>query len=123
MVCCIYPFNIDIRFQMVFQKDYNHIRYILLDERKRYNTFKADDADVDLTPRWLIFSHQGITGYRIFSAGKLIKSGVVFLHNKIILIDASGLTPRVRLIREGLIHRIEELKEEKRLCEAFFQIP
>lgn len=94
MVCCIYPFNIDKRFQTVFGKDKPYLRYILLDARKAYNTFKTDDRDVEVVAGSYIESDfdqwAGET-----SAGKLIKSGVNFLHNKIILIDPMGDVPIV----------------------------
>ena len=48
MVCCIYPFNIDKRFQLVFGEDKPYLRYILLDARKGYNTFQTNDRDVEV---------------------------------------------------------------------------
>ena len=48
MVCCIYPFNIDQRFQKVFKEDKPYLRYILLDARQGYNTFKTNDRDVEV---------------------------------------------------------------------------
>lgn len=94
MVCCIYPFNIDKRFQSVFQEDKPYIRYILLDERKGYNTFQTNDKDVEVVAGAYIKSPVD-NWVSETSAGKLIKSGVDFLHNKIILIDPLGQTPVV----------------------------
>ena len=94
MVCCIYPFNIDKRFQEVFKKDKTYLRYILLDERRDYNTFKTDDKDVEVTAGAYIKSP--VDNWVVeTSAGKLIKSGVDFLHNKIILVDPLGDVPIV----------------------------
>ncbi len=94
MVCCIYPFNIDQCFQTVFQKDKDYLRYILLDERRAYNSFKTDDKDVEITAGAYIKSP--VDNWVVeTSAGKLIKTGVDFLHNKIILIDPLGEVPVV----------------------------
>ena len=94
MVCCIYPFNIDKRFQKVFQEDKPFIRYILLDSHKDYNTFQTNDKDVEVTAgsyirtpvdQWL----------KETSSGKIIKSGIDYVHNKIILIDPLSSSPVV----------------------------
>ncbi len=94
MVCTIYPFNIDKRFQVVFEEDKPYIRYILLDERRGYNTFQTDDKDVEVTAGAYIKSEidQWVSET---NAGKIIKSGVDYLHNKIILIDPLGDIPIV----------------------------
>lgn len=94
MVCCIYPFNIDKRFQTVFGKDKPYLRYILLDARKAYNTFKTNDRDVEVVAGSYIHSDLDQWAAET-SAGKLIKTGVDFLHNKIILVDPLGDVPIV----------------------------
>ncbi|MEO8345747.1 MAG: phospholipase D-like domain-containing protein [Betaproteobacteria bacterium] len=94
MVCCIYPFNIDKRFQAVFVKDKPYLRYILLDARRSFNTFKTDDHDVEIVAGAYIQSQIDQWAAET-SAGKLIKSGVDFLHNKIILVDPLGDVPVV----------------------------
>lgn len=94
MVCCIYPFNIDKRFQSVFGKDQSYLRYILLDSRKSYNKFKTNDRDVEVVAGSYIHSDFDQWAAEK-SSGSLIKSGVDFLHNKIILIDPLGETPIV----------------------------
>jgi phosphatidylserine/phosphatidylglycerophosphate/cardiolipin synthase-like enzyme len=94
MVCCIYPFNIDKRFQTVFQKDKDYIRYILLDKRMKYNTFQTNDKDVEVTAGAAIKTTVD-NWVKEPTAGQIIKSGVDFLHNKIILIDPLGVTPIV----------------------------
>lgn len=94
MVCCIYPFNVDKRFQKVFQGDKDYIRYILLDKRAKFNTFKTDDKDVEVTAGAYI--HSPVDNWvGETSAGKLIKTGIDFLHNKIILVDPLGDIPIV----------------------------
>jgi len=94
MVCCIYPFNIDKRFQAVFQEDKPYIRYILLDKRMKSNTFTTNDKDVEVTAGSMIKADidQWVTE---INAGKIIKGGINYLHNKIILIDPLGNTPIV----------------------------
>jgi len=94
MVCCIYPFNVDKRFQTVFQEDKDYLRYILLDARKAYNTFKTNDRDVEVTAGSYIPSDLDQWAGET-NAGKLIKSGVNYLHNKLILIDPLGDVPIV----------------------------
>ena len=94
MVCCIYPFNIDKRFQAVFVEDKPYLRYILLDARKAFNTFKTDDHDVEVVAGAYIQSNIDQWAAET-SSGKLIKSGVNFLHNKIILVDPLGDVPIV----------------------------
>ena len=94
MVCCIYPFNVDKRFQAVFQGDKAYLRYILLDKRAKYNTFQTDDKDVEVTAGAYI--HSAVDNWvGETSAGKLIKTGIDFLHNKLILIDPLGEIPIV----------------------------
>jgi phosphatidylserine/phosphatidylglycerophosphate/cardiolipin synthase-like enzyme len=87
MVCCIYPFNIDKKFQAVFKEDKPFIRYILLDTHKSYNTFQTDDKDVEVTAGSYIKSPVD-QWLRETSSGKLFYSGIDYVHNKIILIDA-----------------------------------
>jgi hypothetical protein len=94
MVCCIYPFNIDQRFQTVFKLDKPYIRYILLDQRSKSNTFVTDDKDVEVTAGAYIKSPVDQWASET-SAGKIIHSGVDYVHNKIILIDALGADPIV----------------------------
>jgi len=94
MVCCIYPFNVDKRFQAVFGKDKPYLRYILLDARRAFNTFKTNDRDVEVVAGAYIQSNIDQWAAET-SAGKLIKSGVDFLHNKIILVDPLGDVPIV----------------------------
>jgi phosphatidylserine/phosphatidylglycerophosphate/cardiolipin synthase-like enzyme len=94
MVCCIYPFNIDKRFQAVFKEDKNYIRYILLDKHSESNTFQTNDKDVEVVAGAYI--HSPIDNWvGETDAGKLIKTGIDFLHNKIILIDPLGEVPTV----------------------------
>jgi phosphatidylserine/phosphatidylglycerophosphate/cardiolipin synthase-like enzyme len=94
MVCCIYPFNIDKRFQTVFQEDKPYIRYILLDQRSKSNTFVTNDKDVEVTAGSYIKSAVDQWASET-SAGKIIHSGVDYVHNKIILIDALSASPIV----------------------------
>jgi len=94
MVCCIYPFNVDKRFQQVFGEDKPYLRYILLDARKSYNTFKTNDRDVEVVAGSYIDSDFDQWAAEK-SSGSLFKSGVNFLHNKIILIDPLGDVPLV----------------------------
>jgi phosphatidylserine/phosphatidylglycerophosphate/cardiolipin synthase-like enzyme len=94
MVCCIYPFNIDKRFQEVFQKDKPYIRYILLDSHSKYNTFQTNDRDVEVTAGSYIKSPVD-QWVRETYAGKIIYSGIDYVHNKIILIDALSAKPIV----------------------------
>ncbi len=94
MVCCIYPFNIDKRFQQVFGEDKSYLRYILLDTRKGYNTFTTNDRDVEVVAGSYIQS--GIDQWAAEkTAGSLFEPGVDFVHNKIILIDPLGEVPTV----------------------------
>jgi len=94
MVCCIYPFNIDQRFQAVFKEDKPFIRYIILDTRKDYNTFQTNDRDVEVTTGAYISSPVdqwvGET-----SSGNIIYRGIDYVHNKIILIDPLTAKPIV----------------------------
>ena len=94
MVCCIYPFNIDRRFQAVFKKDEPFIRYILLDSHKSYNAFQTDDKDVEVAAGSYIKSpiDQWV---KETSSGQLISHGVDYLHNKFILIDPLSPAPIV----------------------------
>jgi len=94
MVCCIYPFNIDKRFQKVFGENKPYIRYILLDARKAYNRFQTNDRDVEVVAGSYIDSDFDQWAAEK-SAGSLFEAGVNFLHNKIILIDPLGDIPIV----------------------------
>jgi phosphatidylserine/phosphatidylglycerophosphate/cardiolipin synthase-like enzyme len=94
VVCCIYPFNIDKRFQKVFQEDKPYIRYILLDSHKDYNTFQTNDKDVEVTAGSYIKSPVDQWMKETYS-GAIIKRGIDYVHNKIILIDALSGSPTV----------------------------
>jgi phosphatidylserine/phosphatidylglycerophosphate/cardiolipin synthase-like enzyme len=94
MVCCIYPFNIDKRFQTVFGEDKPYLRYILLDARKGYNKFQTNDRDVEVVAGSYIDSDFDQWAAEK-SSGSLFESGVNFLHNKIILVDPLGQVPIV----------------------------
>jgi hypothetical protein len=94
MVCCIYPFNIDKRFQAVFQEDKPFIRYILLDSHKAYNTFSTNDKDVEVTAGSFIKSPID-QWLKETSSGAIIYRGVDYVHNKIILIDPLTAKPVV----------------------------
>ena len=94
MVCCIYPFNVDNRFQLVFGEDKPYLRYILLDARKDYNKFTTNDRDVEVVAGSYIDSDFDQWAAEK-SAGSLFEPGVNFLHNKIILIDPLGDVPTV----------------------------
>lgn len=94
MVCCIYPFNIDKRFQTVFGEDKPYLRYILLDARKGYNKFQTNDRDVEVVAGAYIDSDFDQWAAEK-SSGSLFESGVNFLHNKIILVDPLGQVPIV----------------------------
>jgi phosphatidylserine/phosphatidylglycerophosphate/cardiolipin synthase-like enzyme len=89
MVCCIYPFNIDERFQKVFGEDKPYLRYILLDARKDYNKFQTNDRDVEVVAGAYVDSDFDQWAAEK-SSGSLFESGVNFLHNKILLIDPLG---------------------------------
>lgn len=94
MVCCIYPFNIDQRFQKVFKEDKPYIRYILLDSHKNYNTFQTNDKDVEVTAGSYIKSPVDQWIKETYS-GAVIKRGIDYVHNKIILIDPLSGSPTV----------------------------
>ncbi len=94
MVCCIYPFNIDQRFRAVFKEDKPYLRYILLDSRKKYNEFKTNDRDVEVTAGAYIKSPVD-QWLKETSSGALIKKGIDYVHNKIILIDPLSACPTV----------------------------
>jgi hypothetical protein len=94
MVCCIYPFNIDKRFQTIFKEDKPYIRYILLDSRKGFNIFQTDDKDVEVTAGAYIKSPID-QWLKETSSGSLIQHGIDYVHNKIILIDPLSTTPMV----------------------------
>jgi HKD family nuclease len=94
IVCCIYPFNIDKRFQKVFQEDKPYIRYILLDSHKSYNTFQTNDKDVEVTAGSYIKSPIDQWLKETYS-GTIIKRGIDYVHNKIILIDSLSGSPTV----------------------------
>jgi hypothetical protein len=79
-------------FQAVFKEDEKYIRYILLDEHRGYNTFQTDDKDVEVTAG-LISKARLTNGVSETNAGKIIKSGVDYLPNKIILVDPLGEKP------------------------------
>jgi phosphatidylserine/phosphatidylglycerophosphate/cardiolipin synthase-like enzyme len=94
MVCCIYPFNIDKRFQAVFGENKSYLRYILLDARRSYNKFKTNDRDVEVVAGSYVDSELDQWAAET-TAGKLFEPGVNFLHNKIILVDPLGDVPIV----------------------------
>ncbi len=92
MACGIFPFNIDQRFQDAFNADKDFPRYIIVD--KGNNKFNANDRDLDIAvgayiknpvDQWLAEK----------SAGSLFYGGTDFVHNKILIIDPLGQSPKI----------------------------
>lgn len=114
MVCCIYPFNIDQKFQTVFQVDQPFLRYILLDKRAAFNQFTNNDKDLEITAGAYI--HQAIDQWAAeTSAGQIIKPGVDFLHNKIIMMDPLSHSPTVITGSANYSHNSTTLNDENTL--------
>ena len=91
MVCGIFPFNVNERFQQAFSLEKNFPRYIIVDRKN--NAFQANDRDLDIAVGAYIKESRLDQWVKETSAGKLFYGGTDFVHNKILLIDPLGKTP------------------------------
>lgn len=91
MVCGIFPFNVNERFQRAFNLEKSFPRYIIVD--KKNNAFQANDRDLDIAVGAYIKESRLDQWVQETSAGKLFYGGTDFVHNKILLIDPLGKTP------------------------------
>ncbi|MEO6692466.1 MAG: phospholipase D-like domain-containing protein [Saprospiraceae bacterium] len=87
---------------------------MLLDKRQKFNTFETDDKDVEVTTGAYI--HSAIDNWvGETSAGKLIKTGIDFLHNKFILVDPLGAIPTVITGSANFSENSTSMKDENTL--------
>jgi hypothetical protein len=92
MACGIFPFNIDQRFQDAFNKEKDFPRYIIVDKASK--SFTPNDRDLDVAAgayvknpidQWL----------KEKSASSLFYGGTDFVHNKILIVDPLGQSPKI----------------------------
>ncbi|MEK7469501.1 MAG: phospholipase D-like domain-containing protein [Planctomycetota bacterium] len=92
MACGMFPFNVDQRFRDAFNTPKDFPRYVIVD--KSSNHFAPNDSDLDVTAgaylknpidQWL----------KEKSAGTLFYGGVDFIHNKLLIVDPLGRSPKI----------------------------
>lgn len=92
MACGIFPFNIDKRFQEAFDAEKDFPRYIIVD--KISNEFKPNDRDLDIAGGSYIKSAVD-QWVKEKSAASTFYGGTDFVHNKLLIIDPLGQSPKI----------------------------
>jgi phosphatidylserine/phosphatidylglycerophosphate/cardiolipin synthase-like enzyme len=92
MACGMFPFNVDKVFQDAFNAPKDFPRYVIVD--KSSNKFTPNDTDLDVTEGAAIKSpiDQWV---REKSAGTVFYGGVDFIHNKLLIVDPLGNSPKI----------------------------
>jgi phosphatidylserine/phosphatidylglycerophosphate/cardiolipin synthase-like enzyme len=92
MACGIFPFNIDQRFQDAFNAEKDFPRYIIVD--KISNEFQPNDRDLDIAGGSYIKSEVD-QWVKEKSAASTFYGGTDFVHNKLLIIDPLGQSPKI----------------------------
>jgi phosphatidylserine/phosphatidylglycerophosphate/cardiolipin synthase-like enzyme len=92
MACGMFPFNVDERFQTAFNEPKNFPRYVIVD--KSSNKFTPNDEDLDVTAGAYI-KNPIDQWVKEKSAGTLFYGGTDFIHNKLLIVDPLGLSPKI----------------------------
>jgi len=92
MACGMFPFNVDKVFQDAFNAPKDFPRYVIVD--KSSNKFTPNDTDLDVTEGAAIKSpiDQWV---KEKSAGTLFYGGIDFIHNKLLIVDPLGNSPKI----------------------------
>lgn len=92
LACGIFPFAIDARFKNAFDAPKDFPRYIIVD--KASNAFTPNDRDLDVVAGAAI-KHPVDQWLQETSAGKLFYGGTDYVHNKLLIVDPLGASPRI----------------------------
>lgn len=92
LACGIFPFNVDERFQNAFNLPKDFPRYVIVD--KVSNVFEANDADLDVTGGAVVKSRVD-QWVKERTAAKLFYGGTDYVHNKLLIVDPLGASPRI----------------------------
>ena len=97
LVCMIFPFNYDQLFKDVYDIDRGYLRYLLFEkaaQAKLAKTNEANDPDLKVTAG-AVLQKEVKNFIREVSPKHTVKGGILFVHNKFILVDPLGDAPVV----------------------------
>lgn len=92
LACGLFPFNVDQVFQDAFNAPKDFPRYVIVD--KSSNTFTPNDTDLDVTAG--AYVRNPIDQWvKEKSAASLFYGGTDFIHNKLLIVDPLGNSPKI----------------------------
>ena len=92
LACGIFPFQVDQRFQNAFNAPKDFPRYVIVD--KSSNAFTANDRDLDIAAGAAI-KHPIDQWLKERSAAGLFYGGTDYVHNKLLIVDPLGGSPKI----------------------------
>ncbi len=97
LVCMIFPFNYDEVFKKVYDKDRGYLRLLLFEKTEQAKTAKKNEKnDVDLkVTAGAVLKSKVETFVKEETAKKIVKGGILYVHNKFFLVDPLGNNPYV----------------------------
>lgn len=97
LVCMIFPFNYDDVFKTVYDQDKNYLRFLIFEKESQAKIAKSNsDTDPDLKVTAGAYLEREVQNFiGEVSAKTTVKGGILFVHNKFIIIDPLGPSPAV----------------------------
>jgi phosphatidylserine/phosphatidylglycerophosphate/cardiolipin synthase-like enzyme len=90
----IFPFNFDERFQTVFSEDKEFLRFLLFEETTVAQTVRSNDTDLKVTACAILKSAVE-EWVKEMTAKTTTGASVLYVHNKLFIIDALSDRPIV----------------------------
>ncbi len=97
LVCMVFPFNFDKVFKEVYNKKRNYLRYLLFEKlAEAKNAKKKEDSDVNLKITGGAVLESKVEQFvKEVTPKKTVDGGILFVHNKFILVDPLSDNPIV----------------------------
>jgi hypothetical protein len=97
LVCMIFPFNYDEIFKIVYDKDKDYLRLLIFEKESQAKLAKSNsETDQDLKVTAGAILEKEVKNFiSEVSPKTTVKGGVLFVHNKFIIIDPLGSNPSV----------------------------
>lgn len=97
LVCMIFPFNYDPIFEKVYNKERSYLRLLLFERTSQSAVAKSkEDSDQDLkVSAGAVLENEVRNFIQEVSPKKTVSGGILFVHNKFLIIDPLGADPIV----------------------------
>jgi phosphatidylserine/phosphatidylglycerophosphate/cardiolipin synthase-like enzyme len=97
LVCMIFPFNYDKVFKNVFDKNKDYLRLLIFEKAEQAKLAKSKaDSDVNLKVTAGAVLKSNVEQFvKEVTPKSTVDGGILYVHNKFILIDPLGLNPSV----------------------------